>query len=244
MERKSSGKLEILILALAMIFPSVLTYIYFVYLADSASVMQKLAYGTGKTIQFALPVFWIGIVCRERWLVRRFAGRGIAEGTVFGLLVFAAMLVLFFFALGVPGGPLGEGSFARTTILERIRSFELDDGRIYILLGLFYSLIHSGLEEYYWRWFVFGRMCRFTPWLVAAIVSGLGFMAHHIIILGTYFGYDSAYCWLGSVGVAVGGFYWAWLYRRSDSIWGPWISHGVIDAAIFTIGFMIVCRTG
>ena len=113
---------------------------------------------------------------------------------------------------------------------------------MFLLVGVFYSIIHSGLEEYYWRWFVFGRMKRFMPWFWAAIVSSLGFMAHHVLLLGTYFGYDSIYCWLGSLGVAIGGFYWSWLYKRSDSIWGPWISHGFIDAGIFGFGLLIVSQ--
>lgn len=240
---KSSVKFEGWVIASAMIFPTILTYIYFVYLADSAGAAQKIAYGLGKTAQFALPVLWVGWVCRQRWLVRPWNWKGVAEGTVFGLLVFAAMVGLHIALLGVVGGPLGEGSFARETILDRIKGFNLTDARFYLMLGLFYSLIHSGLEEYYWRWFVFSRLACFIPWTAALVLSGLGFAAHHVIILGTYFGYGSIYCWLGSLGVAVGGFYWAWLYRRSDSIWGPWISHGIIDAAIFTVGYMIVDAT-
>lgn len=239
-----SSKLEIPVLVLAMVFPSLLTYVYFVHLAGTPAASQKLAYALGKTFQFALPVFWTAVVCREAWRLRPLnlhsRLKGVLEGTAFGLLVFVAMLGLHFVLLGAAGGPLGEGSFARTTIYDRIAGFNLADGRVYILLGLFYSLIHSGLEEYYWRWFVFGRMSRWIPWTAALVISGLGFAAHHVIILGTYFGYGSIYCWLGTAGVAVGGFYWAWLYRRSDSIWGPWISHGLIDAAIFTIGFVIV----
>ncbi len=240
MNTKSPFFREALILAVAMVFPTLLTLVYFVYLQDSASALQKTVYGSGKTLQFALPVVWTALVCREAWRVRKFSWRGVWEGTAFGLAVFVAMLALYFTLLGVPGGPLGEGAYAHKMIYERIASFELTDGRLFILLGLFYSLIHSGLEEYYWRWFVFGRLARLMPWSAACVIAAVGFMSHHIVILGTYFGYGSMYCWLGSLGVAVGGAYWSGLYRRSDSIWGPWISHGIIDAAIFTIGYCIV----
>jgi len=101
-----------------------------------------------------------------------------------------------------------------------MRGFGLTDGRFFITLGLFYSIIHSGLEKYYWRWFVFGRMRRTMPWIYAAFLSSFGFTAHHVLLLGTYFCYDSLLCWFASFGVAVGGFYWCWLYKRSDSIWG------------------------
>lgn len=240
MERSSLSKLDYAVLAVAMVFPTFLTFIYFVYLNGSPGEAQKAAYGVGKILQFALPVVWVGLVCREAWRLRPWNSRGVWEGLLFGGLVFAAMLVLYHAWLDGPGAPLGEGSFAWKSIRQRIGGFGLTDGRLYLLLGLFYSLIHSGLEEYYWRWFVFKRLARPLPWLAAAVISSLGFMAHHVIILGTYFGYQSFCCWFGSLSVAVGGLYWCWLYRRSDSVWGPWISHGVVDAAIFTIGYFIV----
>ncbi len=240
MERKSLSVFDWLVLVLTMAFPTLLTFVYFVLLNGSPGEAQKAAFGFGKVVQFMLPVVWVALVCRKAWMLRPWNSRGVGEGVVFGLLVFTAMIALYLAWLGKPGGPLGDESFARSAILDRISGFGLTDGRLYLLLGLFYSLIHSGLEEYYWRWFVFGRLSRAMPWKVASTIAALGFMAHHVIILGTYFGYTSPYCWFGSLGVAVGGFYWNSLYRRSDSIWGPWISHGIIDAAIFTIGFFIV----
>jgi uncharacterized protein len=30
---------------------------------------------------------------------------------------------------------------------------------------------------------------------------------------------------------------WAWLYQRSGSIYASWLSHLLIDAALFTIAF-------
>jgi len=161
------------------------------------------------------------------------------EGTLFGIVVAVMLVALYGIWLAVPGGPLGPNSPAREAILGKITGLGLDVSGL-LVVGVFYSIFHSGLEEYYWRWFVFGRMQRFMPWFWAAVVSSLGFMAHHVLLLGMYFGYDSIYCWLGSLGVAVGGFYWCWLYKRTDSIWGPWIGHGLVDAAIFTIGMFIL----
>lgn len=226
------------VLALAIVFPSVLTWFYFVHLADSPGGIQQVAYGLGKTLQFVLPVFWVGLVCRQRWLVRPFSLRTSLEGIGFGILVFGLMLALYWFWLRLPGEALSVDSAARAAILEKIDGLGLNFAALAIV-GLFYSIVHSGLEEYYWRWFVFGRLSRYIPWLAAAFVSALGFMAHHVLLLGTYFGYGSPYCWLGSLAVAVGGLYWAWLYRRTDSIWGAWIGHGWIDAAIFGIGLLL-----
>jgi hypothetical protein len=72
------------------------------------------------------------------------------------------------------------------------------------------------------------------------IVSALGLTAHHVLVLGKFFGFDSAACWLFSLCVAVGGAFWAWLYERYGSLLGPWASHLLVDAAIFLIGFDLV----
>jgi uncharacterized protein len=34
-----------------------------------------------------------------------------------------------------------------------------------------------------------------------------------------------------------GGAFWAWLYHRSGNLIAPWLSHALIDAAIFTVGY-------
>jgi len=75
---------------------------------------------------------------------------------------------------------------------------------------------------------------------VAVAVSSLGFMAHHVIVLATYFGLASPVTWIFSLGIAAGGAFWAWLYHRSGSLLGPWLSHLLVDAAIFAAGYEIV----
>ena len=227
-----------IILAIAMLFPTVLTFLYFVVLAES-NVFQRLAFAVGKPLQFALPILWIGVVRRERWLLRPFNRRGVIEGTLFGIAVFVAMLGLYTVWFGQPGSLLGTGSPAAGEIQAKVNGMGISDFRLFLLFGLFYAVIHSGLEEYYWRWFVFGTLRRGMTPGTAILLSGLAFASHHVLLLGTYFGYASPYCWLGSLGVAVGGFYWAWLYQRSNSIWGPWIGHGIVDVAIFTVGYLI-----
>ena len=50
----------------ALIFPTVLTWVYFIALADSEPWMQKGAYGIGKVIQFAFPLVFVLFARRER----------------------------------------------------------------------------------------------------------------------------------------------------------------------------------
>ena len=107
----------------------------------------------------------------------------------------------------------------------------------FLFMALFYCVVHSLLEEYYWRWFVFGELRQVQRWPIAAVVSGIGFTAHHVLVIGMYFGWSSPLTVLFSLAVTIGGIYWAWLYQRSGSLLGPWVSHLLIDGAIFVVGW-------
>lgn len=107
----------------------------------------------------------------------------------------------------------------------------------FIALGAFYAVFHSLLEEYYWRWFVFQRLQRLWALTPAIGLSSIAFMAHHVILMAVFFGWSSPWTYFFSLSVAVGGAVWAWLYARSGSIYAPWLSHLLVDAAIFSIGY-------
>ena len=76
---------------------------------------------------------------------------------------------------------------AATAVQARVASIGFSNRTGFILLGLFYAGLHSWLEEFYWPWFVFGRLRELVPPAAAIVVSSLGFMAHHVIVLLTYF---------------------------------------------------------
>ena len=136
---------------------------------------------------------------------------------VFGLVVAIAMVAIYhtwlksadFFIAGT------------NPMKEKISGIGLGQPWKFVALGVFYSLCHSFLEEYYWRWFVFGQLKRLTRFWPAVIVSSLGFMAHHVLVVGTYFGYQSPITWLFSLAIAIGGGFWAWLYDRSGLAFRP-----------------------
>jgi membrane protease YdiL (CAAX protease family) len=71
-------------------------------------------------------------------------------------------------------------------------------------------------------------------------MSALAFMAHHVIVLGEFFEEAPWLAWLLSSAVAIGGAFWAWLYERTQSIFASWLSHALIDAGIFWIGYELV----
>ena len=223
-------------LGFAMLFPSVLTGTYFVLLAGFPSDVQQSVYFVGKCLQFGFPVAWVFLFLREKPRWHRRGLQGVGWGLGFGSFVLLAMGGLYIVWLkssGLLGG-------LEQQAIQKVRDMGLDSVGRYAATGVFYSLAHSLLEEYYWRWFVFGQLQPRIGRGAAVLVSSLGFMAHHVILLGTFFGWDSPLAYLFSLGVALGGAVWAWIYASSRSLLGPWLSHMLIDVTIFLIGFDLV----
>ncbi len=233
---KPNGRHNRLGIGFALVYPSLLTWLYFMAFAEFSSAIQQTVYTLGKLIQFAFPAIWVLWVQRQRLQLTRPDRKGLVIAIGFGLAVVAGMLLLFHFVL-VPNGIVDAAS---GPIIEKVEDFGVTSPIAFCLLALFYSLIHSLLEEYYWRWFVFGQLRERCSLSVAMIVSSLGFMAHHVIVLGFYFGWASPITYVFSLSVAVGGLFWAWLYDNTKSLYAPWISHLIVDAGIFFLGYQIV----
>ncbi len=223
-------------LVFAILFPSVLTLIYFVLLAQFPSSLQQAVYGAGKLVQFGFPAVWVFLVLRHKPSWPRLASKGVGVGIGFGAMVLGAMLLLYFSWLK----PSGHLQGLESQVVQKITDLGINSIGKFAATAVFYALLHSLLEEYYWRWFVFGQLQPRVGVPIAIAVSSLGFMAHHVILLATYFGWDSPLAYVFSLGVAVGGAVWAWIYSWSGSLLGPWLSHLLIDAAIFLIGFNLV----
>ncbi|RIK76709.1 MAG: hypothetical protein DCC67_13525 [Planctomycetota bacterium] len=239
----------------ALLLPSLITWLYFYRAAGASPAVQLAVFNVVKVLQFAFPLVWALAVERQRLAWRPPHGRGVAFGLAFGAAVGAATLGLYY-------GFLQDRKLlaaASGEISAKVQGWGLQYVWQYVALGVFYSLLHALLEEYYWRWFVFGRLRRglaadaehlagrgAAPGraseagvrLGAAIaLSSLGFMAHHVLVLGKYFGFGSPATWFFSGCVAAGGAVWAWLYHRTGSLLGPWLSHLLVDAAIFWVGY-------
>jgi uncharacterized protein len=235
--RNNDHRSEWPLLGFALVFPAVLTWIYFVVLAGDSETAQQTAYSLGKAIQFALPIVWIGLVQRERLRWPAPNSRGLLVGIAFGLIVVGTMATIYFGWLK----PTGMFNDAARQMCEKLSGIGITGPGEYAVMAVLYSLVHSLLEEYYWRWFVFGRLQKHLPLWSAIAISSVAFMAHHVIVLGCYFGWANGWTYFFSAATAVGGAVWAWLYNRTSSIYGPWMSHLLIDAGIFGIGYDLVC---
>jgi uncharacterized protein len=233
----------------ALTYPTLMTCVFFVVLAQQPATLQQTVYLCGKSLQFLFPAFWVFAVQRRRRGLSQFSPerkrdcpptaspaasrRFLLIGLLFGAVVFAGMLLAYHAWLKPAGLLAGAGE----SIAAKLAGFSLQGPVAYFALAAFYSLAHSFLEEYYWRWFAFGQLRPFVrPWPAIAI-SALGFTGHHVVVLSGYFGGFTWPTLLFSAGVAIGGAFWAWLYQRSGSLLGPWLSHVLIDVAIFVVGW-------
>lgn len=221
----------------ALALPTLVTWLYFV--AYAGHPWMQAVYGGGKLAQFALPLLCAFLIEKSRPRPVRPETRGLIWGGLFGLVVVAAMLALYYGA--IKSSPLLDG--APEAIVEKLGGMGVDTPLKFAGLAVFYSLLHSFLEEYYWRWFVFGRLREHWPLAAAIVVSSLGFMAHHVLLLGEFLGGFGAATWFYSLSIAIGGGVWAWIYDRTGTLYGPWLSHLLVDAGIMWIGYELAFQS-
>lgn len=70
------------------------------------------------------------------------------------------------------------------------------------------------------------------------MASALCFTLHHIIAMGGQF--DWRITAIASFGVFVGGLIWSWMYLRYRSVWPGYLSHAIVDVAVFAIGYVLI----
>jgi membrane protease YdiL (CAAX protease family) len=238
MQLSDSRWRDAIALTFASLFPLATAYLYFVVLNDPDGTTNRIAYLIGKTFQFGFPVAFVCIYYRDHLRFTAPSWRGIQMAVAFSLGVGVAMFALYFAV--VKDIPAVRDETPDRIWLKLTQSGMTTPLR-YLGMGIFLSCVHSLAEEYYWRWFVYGWMRRHLPVVAAIVLSSIGFMLHHVVVLGVFFPDNF---WLlampFSLGVAIGGGVWAWIYERSGSLYAPWLSHALIDGAIMAIGYVML----
>ena len=212
----------------ALFFQTIGALFYFIF--SDASVSQVL-YASTKIFIFVWPLFWLPAAFKSfpKWTSR--TKKSILLGFLSGLLI--TLLTIAVFLLWkeqlIPD---------LSGIQAKARDFGLTKPLNYVLFSLFLSLFHSLIEEYYWRWFVFkGLQLKFT-WLSAAIVGSAAFASHHYLVLSQFFHIGLTILFGTLVGLA--GFFWCFLYKKTGSLLGPWLSHALTDIVVMGIGYILL----
>ncbi len=202
-------------------------YAYFVLLADSPAASPL--YGAVKILLVIWPIVWLKLGAPLPRFRLPFDRRSIAYGLTAGLTMAGAIGLSAWFQFDNLV-PFGNAFSTKADDLFPLAYF--------VPVAVVFSLGHSLFEEYFWRWFVFGGLRTRMPDVAAAFIGSLGFTIHHIVILSQFF--PAPLTLLTSAGVCVGGLIWCHAYRATASLSAGWISHALVDAAIFGVGYAVI----
>ncbi|MCO4768383.1 MAG: CPBP family intramembrane metalloprotease [Deltaproteobacteria bacterium] len=183
----------------------------------------------------ALPLLWKLLVERRSLSASRPKEGGLGVGVALGMAIAAIIVGAYLL--------LGRLWIDPTVIRAAVEPFGLTKPHVYLGAVAYWVLFNSLMEEYVFRWFIASKAeelfagSRFAT-VGAIALSALCFTGHHIIALSSYF--DWRITLISSVGVFVGGGLWSALYLKYRSIWVPYISHAIVDVAVFAIGAVLI----
>ena len=177
----SSGRLWLALIP-AMLVPGLGAVAYFDWLGDHP--LAQPAYASAKIFILAWPILATLLILRRpirldlKPISRHLKAipLGLAIGIPIALLMWGWMQIPFL-AEVVQGG--ADGVKKKVTDLGFLDHF--------IPFALYVTLFHSLLEEYYWRWFVYGNLRDVLPKWTAHIVAGAAFTLHHIAVTLQFF---------------------------------------------------------
>lgn len=204
---------------------SIGAYLYFI-LAKNGQVASAI-YTFTKILLIILPIYWI--ITKEKNTATHYHKKSVILGLISGLIIMGTVLGTFFI--------FSNYFFQfKPIILSKITNLHLSNH--YILFALFLSIIHSGIEEYYWRWFIFnGLQTKFNA-TIATLMAGVAFSLHHYIVLSQLFPLSITIIF--GLSIMLAGIIWCQIYNRTNSLIGSWISHICADLAIMTVGYMLI----
>ncbi|QQE12918.1 CPBP family intramembrane metalloprotease [Planctomycetota bacterium] len=217
----------ILALVLLIPIPSLGTLSGMIWFPDET--IGKVLFMASKVWILLLPLLWHLKVDKEKLSWSPVKKGGLLPGAVLGVLISVVIFVVYY----TFGSKLIDPEHVKTMAAK----IQLDSKLIYLVGALYWITINSILEEYVWRWFVFRKFEILFGGIAAIFLSAFAFTIHHFIALTLYFnlGLNLLCC----LGIGIGGLTWSWLYLKYRSVWPGYISHAIVDVAVFAIGYVL-----
>lgn len=220
-------------IALILLVPAPFIGTWFGLYSDEmrGTAVGQAVYAAAKVWLLALPLVWLFLVEKGQpsWSPPRRGGLGI--GVITGLVISAGIIIGWLLA--------GRHLIDPVTVRETVQSAGIGEPLRYAVFALYICTINAVLEEYVWRWFVYRQSEALVGAGAGAVVlSAFFFTIHHVLALLAQFDWLPAL--LASLGVFAGGCIWSGLYLRYRSIWPGFISHVLVDIAIFILGAWIL----
>jgi membrane protease YdiL (CAAX protease family) len=219
----------------ALVIPALGALAYFVLIRDPLTA--RIAYTATKLFTVAWPMVAWFLILRNPSpalspLQQHLSALPLGAGT--GLFIGIAIQVM---ATGPFREILGASAPA---IRAKARLFGVLEH--YWLFAATLSMAHSLVEEYYWRWFVYGRLRVLIPGKGAHFAAGAAFALHHIVVASVYFGLGLGMLFGGST--MIGGIIWSSLYARHGTLAGAWLSHVLVDMSLMWCGYRLLFGQG
>ncbi len=216
--------------SLLLLVPAPSIGVLFGMILAPSSWLGSLAFVGSKIWLLGLPVAWLVLVDQQPISWSRPTRGGFGAAVLLGVITSAVVLATFWL--------LGDALIDRTMVADMAVQVGLDSTAVYLAGALYWITINAVLEEYVWRWFVVRQAEQLvSPWGAIAI-SAAGFTLHHIVAMRIYFTWTVVL--IASVGIFIGGATWSWLYQRYRSVWPAYLSHAIVDAAIFFVGYRLI----
>ena len=222
------------VIALAMVLPLIASLFYFVWFSEH--LFARVIYAGTKVFTLVWPFIAIAFILKQP-LKLRGPRKEDLPAIVPGLLSGLGVVGLMGLLMQTPFGDTVQASSGQI----RGKAEELGFLKYYWPFAIFLSFAHSLLEEFYWRWFVFGRLRHLVKPIPAHLFAGVAFAAHHVVVTTQFFPLGVGFL-IGSL-VGVGGVIFSVLYERQGTLMGAWVSHLVIDLGIMFLGHQLIFGT-
>ncbi len=220
---------------LAMILPFCGALFYFSILNES--LVARGLYSAVKVFTVVWPivaVYWIRV--RRRAAGPLSSDRHVIAlplGLLSGVVIGGSIVALF--NLTPAKGYILEMA---PQLREKIEFFGVNSIGTYFAWCIFLAGLHSLIEEFFWRWFVFETLLTIVSRPTAYGLAAFSFALHHYVICWQYVSPIGAIIFGTAVGV--GGLIWCWMVNRQGTLAGAWLSHALVDAAIFVVGYQVL----
>ena len=177
-----------------------------------------------------LPALWFCLVETGRMPRGKTAAGGFRAGVLSGLAISAAVVLAWLL--------LGRRLIDADLVRDMAAGIGLGRRAVYAAAALYWIFINSVLEEYVWRWFVVRQCAKLMGPAAAIVVSALGFTLHHILAMQVYF--SALVTAAGALCILFAGMLWSWMFLRYRTIWPGWLSHALVDVAVFGLGYALI----
>lgn len=186
-------------------------------------------------IIFLLPLLYRYYFHKKSWknaLVEGFSfshfKKYISHALCYGIL-FAVLYSAAFF--------LFRNMLSSSVITSALASFASITSTNIIFIGLYIIIVNSLLEEFFWRGFFFNELHSLYGWIVAYLLTGIGFSLYHIAFFYSWFSFG--FVLLATAGLFAYSLFMCMLFQKYQDLFTCWLIHALVDIAQMGIGLWL-----